>query len=49
MGFSFERKKGITIANAFLKESNCKPNKTWLDKGSEFNNRLMKPWRKIMI
>ena len=40
-------KKGITITNAFqkcLKESNCKPNKIWLDRGSEFHNRSMKPW-----
>ena len=31
-------KKGISIVNAFqiLKESNRKPNKIWLDKGSEF-------------
>ena len=32
-------KKGITITNAFqkiLKESNRKPNKIWVDKGSEF-------------
>ena len=31
-------KKGITITNAFqkfLKESNRKPNKIWVDKGSE--------------
>ena len=31
--------KGITITNAFqkiLKESNRKPNKTWVDKGSKF-------------
>ena len=30
-------KKGIIITNAFQKildESNCKPNKIWLDKGS---------------
>ena len=27
-----------------LDESNCKPNKIWLDKGSEFYNRSMKPW-----
>ena len=29
-------KKGITITNAFQKsldESNCKPNKIWVDKG----------------
>ena len=31
--------KGVTITNAFqkiLKESNRKPNKIWVDKGSEF-------------
>ena len=40
-------KKYIIIANAFqkiLKESNRKPSKTWVDKGSEFYNRLMKSW-----
>ena len=34
-------KKGITITNVFqkiLKQSNTKPNKIWLDKGSEFYN-----------
>ena len=34
-------------ANAFqqiLDESNCKPNKTKVDKGSEFYNRSMKSW-----
>ena len=38
-------KKGIKITNAFQKilaESNCKPNKIWVDKGSEFYNRSMK-------
>ena len=38
-------KKGITISNAFQKvldESNRKPNKIWIDKGSEFYNRSMK-------
>ena len=32
-------KKGITITNAFqkvLNESNCKSNKIWVDKDSEF-------------
>ena len=28
----------------FLNESNCKPNKTWVDKGSEFCNTSMKPF-----
>ena len=48
MGYSFEsQKKGITITNAFQKildESNHKPNKIWVDKGSEFYNRSMKSW-----
>ena len=38
-------RKGTTITNAsqnVLKESNRKPNKTWVDKGSEFYNRLVK-------
>ena len=25
-------------------ESNRKPNKIWVDKGSEFHNKSMKPW-----
>ena len=40
-------KKGISITNAFqkiLKESNRKPNKIWVDKGSEFYNSSMKSW-----
>ena len=40
-------KKGITITTAFQKildESNCKPNKIWVDKCSEFYNRSMKLW-----
>ena len=45
-------KKGITITNAFqkfLKESNRKPNKIWVDKGSEFYNRSMKSWLEKMV
>ena len=45
-------KKGITITNAFqkiLKESNLKPNKIWVDKGSKFYNRSMKSGFKKMI
>ena len=40
-------KKGITVTNAFqkiLKESNRKPNKIWVCKGSKFYNRSMKSW-----
>ena len=39
--------KSITIANAFQKisdESNRKPNKIWVYKGSEFFDRSMKSW-----
>ena len=42
-------KKGISIANAFqkiLKESERKPNKIWVDKGSEFYNNSFKKWLK---
>ena len=42
-------KKGISIVNAFqkvLKESERKPNKTWVDKGSEFYNSSFKKWLK---
>ena len=42
-------KKGITITNAFqknLKESNKKPNKIWVDKGSELYNSFFKKWLK---
>ena len=40
-------KKGVSIVNAFqsiLKKSNRKPNKIWVDKGSEFYNRSIKSW-----
>ena len=42
-------KKRISIVNAFqkiLKESNRKPNKIWVDKGSEFYNNSFKKWLK---
>ena len=44
--------KGISSVNAFqkiLKESNRKPNKIWVDKGSEFYNISLKNGYKIMI
>ena len=48
----FKYKKGISIVNAFqsiLKNSmemhfNRKPNKIWVDKGSEFYNNSFKKW-----
>ena len=42
-------KKGISIVNAFqkiLKESDRRPNKIWVDKGSEFYNNSFKKWLK---
>ena len=42
-------KKGITIVNAFqevLDRWDRKPNKIWVDKGSEFYNTSFKIWLK---
>ena len=42
-------KKGVSIVNAFqsiLKKSNTKPNKIWVDKGSEVYNSHFKKWLK---
>ena len=42
-------KKGVSIVNAFQKildKSVRKPNKIWLDKGSEFYNNYFKKWLK---
>ena len=46
---SLKDKAGITITNVFQKvidESNRKPNKIWVDKGSKFYNKSMKSWLK---
>ena len=40
-------KKGVSIVNAFqsiLKDSNRKPNKRWVDKGSEFYKSFFEKW-----
>ena len=40
-------KKGVSIVAAFqsiLKQSNRKPKKIWVDKGSEFYNGFFKKW-----
>ena len=40
-------KRGANIVNTFqsiLKDSNRKPNKIWVDKGSEFYNNYFKKW-----
>ena len=40
-------KKGKTVLNASMKiknESNCKPNKFWVDQRGEFYNKLMQEW-----
>ena len=41
-------KKGVTIVNAFQKiiSKGRKPNKTWVDQGSEFYNNLFKKFWK---
>ena len=42
-------KKGVTITNAFqnnLDKSKRKPNKIWVDQGSEFYNNRFKKWLK---
>ena len=42
-------KKGVSIVNAFQKildDSNRRPNKIWVDKGSEFYNNSFKKWLK---
>ena len=47
-------KKGVSIVNAFQKiwvrsmelHSQQKPNKKWVDKGSEFYNKSFKKWLK---
>ena len=43
-------KKGTSIVNAFKKiqnDSNRKPNKIWVDQGSEFYNKCFKDFLKI--
>ena len=45
--FLLKDKKGISIVNAFqsvLNNSKRKPNKIWVDKGSEFYNASFKKW-----
>ena len=45
MDYSFERQKSYYKGHAFQKiskESNRKPNKIWVDKGSEFYKSSMK-------
>ena len=47
--FPLKDKKGVSIVDAFQKildDSNRKPNKIWVDKGSEFYNSSFKKWLK---
>ena len=44
-------RKSVTIVSAFQKvldKSKLKPNKIWVDKGSEFYNSSVTKWLKIM-
>ena len=46
-GVPLKDKKGVSIVTAFqsiLKQSNRKPNKIWVDKGSEFYDASLKKW-----
>ena len=50
--FSLKDKKGETIVNAFQKvldKPKRKPNRIWVDKGSEFYNRSMESWLEKII
>ena len=49
MGCSYKRKKGTSIVNAFKKiiSKERKPNKIWVDQGSEFYNKFFKNFLKI--
>ena len=49
---SLKDKKGISITNAFnniIKQSRRKPNKIWVDQGSEFYNNNFKNGYKVII
>ena len=44
-------RKSVTIVSAFQKvldKSKLKPNKIWVDKGSEFYNSSVTKWLKVM-
>ena len=50
MGYSLKDKKGPSIVNAFTKiisKEQRKPNKIWVDQGSEFYNHSFKEFLKI--
>ena len=47
MGCSFKRQKGVAIVN--VNDSTRQRNKTYVDKGSEYYNKLMKSWLEKMI
>ena len=47
--FFVKGKRGVSIVNGFQKtldDSKRKPNKTWVDRGSEFDNNSFKKWLK---
>ena len=48
--FLSKKKKGTTIVNAFKKiiSEKRKPNKMWVDEGSEFYNNTFKDFLKII-
>ena len=47
--FPLKNKEGVSIVDNFQKtldKSRCKPNKIWIDKGSEIYNNSFKKWLK---
>ena len=44
--YKIEKKLQLLMHKNILKESNIKPNKIWVDKGSEFYNSCFKEWLK---
>ena len=47
-----KNKKGKAVWNGFTKivnESNHKPNKSWVDQGRWFYNKLMQEWLKMIF
>ena len=45
LGLFLYRKKSITTTGTFQK-TGCKPNRIWVDKSSQFYNKLLKSWLK---
>ena len=52
LGVTLKNKKTKTVFHGFIEiagESNCIPNKLWVDQGREFHNDLMQNGQMTMI